>query len=71
MESITLEAERLEAKLVAACRDESYNPDALEVLSAAAWEVAELEYELENGHLSNIWWTNGSVLRRGLGSQDA
>ena len=67
MQPIEAEADRLERALKKAVRSKTYPAENLLILQAAALEVCELELELCNGPLSGIWWTNGVVLRRGLG----
>ena len=68
---ISQECDRLEKALRKAVRSKTWSKEDIEILTTAALELAELELELENGSLANIWWTNGAVLRRGLGDPNA
>ncbi|MGH7483989.1 MAG: hypothetical protein ACREMY_00110 [bacterium] len=70
MDPIANEAERLEKALKKAVRLKSYPPENLPILHAAALEVCELDFELNNGPLSRIWWCVGNVIRMGLGEED-
>jgi hypothetical protein len=52
MIGVSAEATRLEERLKAA----SPYGTSYEVLAAAAWEVAELDYLLANGFAHEVWW---------------
>lgn len=71
MKPISQECDRLERKLRKAVRSKAWSVTDLDILTAAALDLCELEQELENGSLARVWWTNGAVLRRGLGDPNA